>query len=71
MNAVVSYMTKLIDTKPKQPVEIGSKFTGKRELFLDSRTGNYSESLPRIDCDACLIQRALLRKGKSWTKQPT
>lgn len=44
------------------PVIIGSKYTGKPAGFVDTSTGVYWETLPRIEGDALKIQRALLTK---------
>jgi hypothetical protein len=47
----------LLPSKPK--VEIGKRFTGKREVHYDTRTGEYCESMPVMDWDSWLIQRAI------------
>lgn len=42
------------------PVHIGSKFTGKPKIHVDTESGAYWEVLPEIKGNAALIQRALL-----------
>lgn len=45
-------------------VEISKRFTGKNELFYDSTSGEYRESLPRIQGDAALIQLIIVTQVK-------
>lgn len=48
----------LATSKPK--VEIGKRWTGRREYFWDSRAGVYSEALPVMGYDEWLVMHALV-----------
>lgn len=47
----------VVPAKPK--VEIGSRYTGKREVYYNTRTGTYSESCVTLDEWARFLQAAL------------
>ena len=46
------------------PVHIGSKFTGRPAIHIDTTTGVYWEALPKIEGAALNIQQALLTQPK-------
>lgn len=48
----------------KLTVNIGCRYTGRRELTYDSLTGLFAESLPELVGDMEVLQRALLTKVK-------
>jgi len=58
-DAVYSHVVRLANPPVRPKVDIGSRFTGKREFSWDSRSGTYSESLPLVSYDEWLIQVAL------------
>lgn len=43
------------------PVQIGSKFTGRPQTFIDTTNGAFWEVLPKIEGDAIRIQREFLK----------
>jgi hypothetical protein len=52
------YTLTVTPARPK--VEIGKRWTGRREVFYDTRTGEYHETLPVMDIYAYVLQQALL-----------
>jgi len=54
--------------KPK--VEIGRKFTGRREIHFNTLTGDFWETLPAFDTWAFDLQAALLRKPRREKAAP-
>ena len=47
------------------PVIIGSKYTGRPAMHIDTTTGTYWESLPKIEGDATKIQGCLLNPRRA------
>ena len=43
----------------KAPIVIGSRFTGKPSVYLNTGTGEYQHVLPAVDLD---VQKAILQK---------
>ncbi len=69
MSQVAEFVTRLATAK-KIKLKIGERFTGKREFYWDSRSGEYSESLPLVGYDEWLIQIALLPKMLVKRRRP-
>lgn len=67
--ATASFIRRLAEPKPK--VEIGARWTGKREYHWDSRTGVYSESMPLMHYDDWLVQRALCPPAVLRQREPS
>lgn len=42
-------------------VQIGSKFTGQPQSFIDTQNGTYWEVLPKFDIHAIRLQTGLLK----------
>jgi hypothetical protein len=57
-----------VTAKPK--VEIGSRYTGKREVHYDTRTGTYSESKVSLDFWARVLQAALCPPTLNVRRKP-
>jgi hypothetical protein len=67
-------MTTLIVTKPK--VEIGKRYSTRREVHYDTRSGTYEEMNPIMDIYAFALQHALCpdalpkRRAPEKVRQP-
>jgi hypothetical protein len=70
MNTVVSAIGRLAEGKPPTSVVIGSKYTGRHEVSMDSRTGQYSESLPPPTHDSFVLQQALTAQTLATRRKP-
>jgi hypothetical protein len=54
------WITMLATSRPRVAVQIGSRWTGRREYHWDSRSGVYSECKPDPGLFEAMLQKALL-----------
>ncbi len=66
--SVVRHSLVVVPATPK--VEIGLRYTGKREVYYDTKEGIYEESNPVMDFWAAYLQAALLPGPRTSARKP-
>ena len=60
----------LVVPAPTPKVEIGSRWSGRREVYYDTKAGIYEEANPMMDVWARWLQAALLPGPRTRARKP-